>query len=95
MTLEEKLIETLKTVYDPEVQESVWDLKLIYDIDVDEESGAVSFKFRPTVPNCPIGLQLALNIKLAVRGIPGIGDINMLVTDFVMADEANEYLEGI
>ena len=95
MTLEDKVIDTLRTVYDPEVQENIWDLKLIYDLEVNEESGSLSLKFRPTVPNCPIGLQLALNIKLALRGIPGVGDIDMLVTDFVMADEANEYLEGI
>jgi len=95
MTLEKKVINTLKTVYDPEVQENVWDLRLIYDLEVNEESGTLSLKFRPTVPNCPIGLQLALNIKLALRDIPGIGDIDMLVTDFVMANEANEYLKSV
>ena len=95
MTLKEKVIEKLKTVEDPEVRQSVWELQLIYDLIVDEESGNVSLKFRPTVPYCPIGIQLALTIKQALRDVEGINDIDMVVTDFAMAKEANEYLKSI
>ncbi len=94
MDLKEKVIETFRTIVDPEVQENVWDLKLILDLQVDENSGDISFKFRPTVPNCPIGIQLALNIKMILKGMDGIGKIDMTVVDFEMADEANEYLKS-
>ncbi len=95
MSLRDKIIEKLKTVVDPEVMQNVWDLKLVYDLEVDEEKQSVSFKFRPTVPQCPIGFQLAFAIKKALREIEDLKDIDMTVTDFIMADQANEYLKSV
>ena len=95
MGLRDEVIKVLKTVIDPEVNENVWDLKLVYDLEVDEEKRNVSLKFKPTVPYCPIGLQLALQVKQAIRTIKDLNNIDMLVTDFVMADQANEYLKQI
>jgi len=95
MQLEEKIIATLKTVVDPEVRQDVYSLKLLSDIRVDEVKKTVSMTFRPTVYNCPIGLQLALSVKRALLEIDELAKIDIKVTDFIMAGEANAYLEAL
>ena len=93
MSLEDRVVEVLKKVEDPEVGQDVYSLRLVYDIEVDEEGGSVELKFRPTVPNCPIGIQLAVSIKKALLGIEGVKRVKLTVTDFYMAYSANRYLE--
>ncbi len=93
MSLQEKVQEKLKTIEDPEVHTDVLSLKLVYDLNVDEENGVVSLKFKPTVPNCPIGVQLAINLKRELLSVEGVKKVNITVTDFIMADQANEYLK--
>lgn len=93
MSLTDKVIEILKTVEDPEVRQDVYSLKLVYDIEVNEQDGLITLKFRPTVPNCPIGIQLAVAIKQALLSIEGVKRVNLTVTDFYMAYSANKYLE--
>ncbi|MCK5055027.1 MAG: DUF59 domain-containing protein [Candidatus Aminicenantes bacterium] len=95
MQLEKKIIDKLKTVIDPEVREDIYSLKLIYDIQVDEVKKTVRMKFRPTVYNCPIGIQLALAVKRALLEIDELTKIDIRVTDFRMADEANKYIEAL
>ena len=95
MSIRERVIDVLKTVEDPEVRQDVYSLKLVYDLEVNEGSGVVSLKFRPTVPNCPIGIQLALAIKKALLEIEEVRRVNLTVTDFYMAYSANKYLEMI
>ncbi|MCD6245530.1 DUF59 domain-containing protein [candidate division WOR-3 bacterium] len=93
MSLREKIIDKLKTIEDPEVHTDVLSLKLVYDLNVDEENKTVSLKFKPTVPNCPIGVQLAINLKRNLMEVEGVKKINVEVTDFIMAEQANEYLK--
>jgi metal-sulfur cluster biosynthetic enzyme len=95
MQLKKKIIDKLKTVIDPEVREDIYSLKLIYDIQVDEVKKTVRMKFRPTVYNCPIGIQLALAVKRALLEIDELTKIDIRVTDFRMADEANKYIETL
>ena len=93
MGLTEKVVEMLKAVQDPEVNQDVYSLELVYDIEADDNEGIVTLKFRPTVPNCPIGIQLAVGIKQALLSIEGVKRVNLTVTDFYMAYSANKYLE--
>ncbi|MCK4888846.1 MAG: DUF59 domain-containing protein [Candidatus Aminicenantes bacterium] len=95
MKLTNKIIEKLKTVEDPELRQDVYSLKLIYDITVDDEKGEVSLKFRPTVFQCPIGIQLSISIKRALMEIDGLKKIDLEVTDYVQKDLANQYLESL
>jgi len=95
MSLKEKVIEKLKSVYDPELRENVVKLKLVYDLEVDEENGIVSIKFRPTVENCPVGLQLAIAIKKAILSIDGVRKANVKVENFIWAKEAEEFLKAL
>lgn len=94
MTLREKIVNRLKTVEDPELKQDVISLNLVYDIDVDEENKEVKMKFRPTVYNCPIGIQLALSVKLALMPINELKKIDITVSDFVMAEQANIFLKS-
>lgn len=95
MQLKEKIINKLKTVIDPEIKQDIYSLKLVYDLEVDEGSNTAKMKFRPTVSHCPIGIQLALSVKKALLEIDELEDVDVTVTDFFMAREANEYLESL
>ena len=55
LELEEKIVSTLKTVFDPEIPVNVYDLGLIYNIDV-KEDGVVDIEMTLTAPSCPAGL---------------------------------------
>jgi metal-sulfur cluster biosynthetic enzyme len=93
--LEERIIDTLKQVYDPELRQDVVSLKLVRDLKADEKSGKVSLVFRPTAFICPIGIQLALMIKQAISKVEGVRKVNMEVVDFVYAKQAMEYLKQL
>lgn len=95
MTLRDKIVNRLKTVEDPELKQDVYSLKLVYDIDVDETNKEVRMKFRPTVYNCPLGIQIALSIKRALMDFNELNKIDIIVSDFIMAEEANKYLKSL
>ncbi len=95
MSLKEKVMEALKKVEDPEVRTDVVSLKLVYDFDIDEKNGIVKFKFMPTTPSCPIGVQLALMIRGAVKEVPGVKKVILRVENFIYQDQLNSYLEEI
>lgn len=95
MSLKDKVMEALKKVEDPEVRMDVVSLKLVYDFDIDEENGIVKFKFMPTTPDCPIGVQLALMIRGAVKEVPGVKKVILRVENFIYQDQLNSYLEEI
>jgi metal-sulfur cluster biosynthetic enzyme len=95
MSLKDKVIEALKKVQDPELKQDVVSLKLVYDFDIDEENGIVKFKFMPTTPDCPIGVQLALMIRGAVKEVPGVKKVQLRVEQFIYQDQLNTYLEEI
>ncbi len=95
MKLEEKIIKKLKTVKDPELREDVYSLKLIYDIITDEEKGEVSLKFRPTVFQCPMGIQLSIMIKRALMELKELKKIKVEVTEYAQKELANQYLTSL
>ncbi len=94
-SLREKVIEKLRKVYDPELRQDVITLKLVFDIEADEEKGTVKLKFRPTAFVCPIGIQLAIMIKMAILELEEVKEVEMEVLDFVYAKQAMEYLSQI
>ncbi len=95
MSLKDKIIEKLKTVYDPELRQDVITLKLVQNLQADDETGEVSLTFRPTAYLCPIGIQLALMIKQAILKVEGVKKVDMEVVDFVYAKQAMEYLKQL
>ncbi len=69
--IEEKIVAMLKTVFDPEIPVNVYDLGLIYKIDV-EENGEVSIDMTLTDPNCPAADFIMEDVRQKVESIEGI-----------------------
>lgn len=71
LELETAVVNVLKDTYDPEIPVNVYDLGLIYKIDVDDNK-QVEVTMTLTAPNCPVADDLLLEIKEKVESIPGV-----------------------
>ena len=69
--IEEKIVDMLKTVFDPEIPVNVYDLGLIYKMDVAEE-GEVSIDMTLTAPNCPAADFIMEDVRQKVESIEGV-----------------------
>jgi FeS assembly SUF system protein len=76
---EAEVVEQLRTVYDPEIPVNVYDLGLIYDIQVDDTKN-VHIMMTLTSPACPVAGTLPGEVESAVRGTPGIGNVSVELT---------------
>lgn len=74
--LEEKIVEMIKTVYDPEIPVNIYDLGLIYRIEVKEDN-SVDIDMTLTAPNCPAADFMLEDVRQKVESIPGIGAVNL------------------
>lgn len=90
--LQNRIIEKLKTVIDPETNIDVISMGLIKDLKVDPEPGLVNLKFRPSVSMCPLGFKLAFDIRDAVKDVEGVRKVKLEVIDFVYSLEVNRML---
>lgn len=71
MSFEDQIIAALKKVYDPEMPVNIYELGLIYGIEVDE-AGAALVRMTLTAPNCPVAGTLPGEVERAVRSVPGV-----------------------
>jgi FeS assembly SUF system protein len=71
--LYEAVIEALKDIYDPEIPVNIYDLGLIYDVEVTGE-GHAFVKMTLTTPHCPVAESMPGEVELRVGSVPGIGD---------------------
>lgn len=71
LQLETDVVNVLKDTYDPEIPVNVYDLGLIYKIDVDDNS-QVEVTMTLTAPNCPVADDLLIEIKEKIEAIPGV-----------------------
>ena len=92
MNLKQKIEEVLQQVIDPETMMNVIRMKLIRDLEV-QENGDVSLTFIPSSPVCPLAFQLALSIQDAIKEVDGVEEVSMTTEGFQRADELNEILE--
>jgi metal-sulfur cluster biosynthetic enzyme len=81
-------------VSDPETGVDVVRMHLIEELQVDEETGRVRYRFRPSSPLCPLAVYLALDIRAAVARVPGVTAQEIEVVGYVGADELNALLGG-
>lgn len=79
LKIEERIIDMLKTVYDPEIPVNIYDLGLIYEIDFDPE-GVANIRMTLTAPNCPMADLLIDDINTQVKKIPGVASVNIMLT---------------
>lgn len=91
MELKDRIVESLRTVIDPETGIDVVSMGLIRDLKV-EDSGRIDLVFRPSIPTCPLGFKLAFDIRDAILKVEGVQHINLKVVDFIYADKLNEIL---
>lgn len=77
--IEQKVIDVLKSVYDPEIPVNIYDLGLIYDIQVTEEDEVVVL-MTLTAPTCPIAGNLPLEVEDVIRTIPEVKKAKVLLT---------------
>ena len=69
--LTDKLVEKLKSVYDPEIPVDIYELGLIYRVDVDDERN-VAVDMTLTAPGCPVAGEMPVWVENAVASVPGV-----------------------
>jgi FeS assembly SUF system protein len=74
LTLRPKVIDALCSVYDPEIPVNIWELGLVYDIDIDE-ARRVHIRMTLTAPACPAAQSLPVEVERKVREIEGVADV--------------------
>ncbi|KXB98205.1 MAG: FeS assembly SUF system protein [Chlorobi bacterium NICIL-2] len=78
-TLKERVIEALRTVYDPEIPVNIYDLGLVYEVSTSDE-GDVSIVMTVTAPNCPVADSLPKEVERVVRDVEGVRSVNVQLT---------------
>ena len=78
--IKEEVISALKTVNDPELGIDIWNLGLVYEVDIDDENN-VKVDFTLTTMGCPIGPMIDEEIRAGTQYIEGIGNVT---TEMVM-----------
>ena len=71
-----KIIEEIKKIYDPEIPVNIYELGLIYKIDVDEKNN-VNIDMTLTSPNCPVAESLPNDVKEKIKKIEGVSDVKL------------------
>lgn len=77
--IQAQAIDILKTVYDPEIPVNIYELGLIYGVEVNEEKEVI-VSMTLTAPNCPVAGTLPLEVEDKLRGLPGITDAKVNIT---------------
>ena len=70
--MQERVIEVLRTVFDPEIPVNIYDLGLIYRIELTEENSVLSIDMTLTAPNCPAADFIVEDVRQKLEGITGI-----------------------
>ena len=74
--IKSKIIEAVKKIYDPEIPVNIYELGLIYKIDVDEKN-KVNVDMTLTSPNCPVAESLPNEVKENIKKVEGVSDVNL------------------
>ncbi len=76
--LRQRIVDTLSTIFDPEIPVNIYELGLIYDLDV-QEDGKVDIKMTLTSPMCPVAGSLPPEVETKVRATPGVTDVSLQI----------------
>lgn len=93
LAIEERAVELLRTVYDPEIPVDIYSLGLIYKIDVDD-SGKLNIDMTLTAPNCPAADFIVEDARYKLQSIDGVNEVNIEIvfepewTRDMMSEEA-------
>jgi len=95
--LTEEIVGALKTVYDPEIPADIYELGLIYKVDIDDDR-VVKVEMTLTTPNCPSAAELPTMVENAVASVPGVREAKVSIVwdppwdQSRMSDEARDVL---
>jgi FeS assembly SUF system protein len=73
------IVAALKTVYDPEIPADIYELGLVYKIDVDD-ARSVAIDMTLTSPGCPVAAEMPAWVENAVSSVPGVGQVSVKLT---------------
>ena len=79
LEIETNIVLVLRNIYDPEIPVNIYDLGLIYDIDV-EPDGVANISMTLTAPNCPMADILVEDVNTQVAKINGVEKVNVILT---------------
>ncbi len=79
LILEERIVKMLRMVYDPEIPVNVYDLGLIYNVDIDDEKN-VKILMTLTAPNCPAADFIVEDVRIKVEGIDEVKSVDIELT---------------
>ena len=74
--IRERVIEQLRTVFDPEIPVNIYELGLIYEVEVDD-AGRVGIRMTLTSPMCPAAEQLPPEVETKARNVPGVSSVQL------------------
>ena len=74
--IKSQVIEAIKKIYDPEIPVNIYELGLIYKIEVDEKN-KVNIDMTLTSPNCPVAESLPKDVKENIMKVEGVSDVNL------------------
>lgn len=72
--LKKEVIEMLKTIFDPEIPVNIYELGMIYDVEITESNNAI-IKMTLTSPACPVAESLPGEVRERIKGIDGINEV--------------------
>ena len=93
LKLEEKVVDMLRTVYDPEIPVDIYSLGLVYKIDIDD-AGNLTVDMTLTAPNCPMADFIMEDVRMKLESIEGIESVTVSIvfepewTQDMMSEEA-------
>jgi FeS assembly SUF system protein len=77
--LKDRIIQRLKTIHDPEIPLNIYELGLIYEIDINEDKD-VLIVMTLTAPNCPVAESLPLEVEEAIKQTEGVNNVQVQIT---------------
>jgi FeS assembly SUF system protein len=96
--LKDRIVEALKTVYDPEIPVDIYELGLIYRCDIDADAD-VNIEMTLTAPGCPVAGDMPGQVQQVVQAVPGVRSVHVELvwepawTQALMSDEAKMALD--
>ena len=79
LQLETDIVQVLKNIYDPEIPVNIYDLGLIYEIDVDDDN-EVKITMTLTAPNCPMADMILQEVDQKIGAVEGVKSVNLKLT---------------
>lgn len=77
LSFEEKIIEALKGIFDPEIPVNIYDLGLIYGLATEETEGKVKIELTLTSPGCPVAETFPQTIQDRILSVPGVTNVSV------------------